>query len=89
MYTQMVTIESKHTKTRKTIVSSASFVFQPVRRWIKDMNSENDIKLLIGKTIKTVCQTSDEITFVCTDGCAFRAYHMQDCCENVSIHDIW
>lgn len=53
------------------------------------MNSENDIKLLIGKTIKTVCQTSDEITFVCTDGCAFRAYHMQDCCENVSIHDIW
>jgi hypothetical protein len=47
--------------------------------------------LLVGKTLESIevnGQPGDEMLFVCTDGEAFRAYHMQDCCESVSIHDI-
>ncbi len=53
------------------------------------IDDESTASLLIGKTLECVeineCQ--DEIYFCCTDGEAFRAYHMQDCCERVSIHD--
>jgi hypothetical protein len=47
-------------------------------------------QLLIGKTLESVetNEHSDEMLFICTDGEAFRAYHMQDCCESVKIHDI-
>ena len=48
------------------------------------------LDLLIGKTLTsiTVNYAFDEITFVCSDGQAFRAYHMQDCCEEVGIYDV-
>lgn len=44
--------------------------------------------LLVGKTLESVEVLDDEMLFVCTDDEAFRAYHMQDCCETVKIHDI-
>jgi hypothetical protein len=49
-----------------------------------------DPSLLIGRTLESVEVRGDkeEMFFVCTDGEAFRAYHMQDCCESVSIHDV-
>lgn len=50
------------------------------------MNS--DISLLVGKTLQSIRQDEDEMLFVCVDGDAFHAYHMQDCCERVSIHDV-
>ena len=46
------------------------------------------MSLLVGKTLESVKETGEEMLFVCTDGDAFRAYHMQDCCESVAIHDI-
>ena len=46
--------------------------------------------LLIGRTLEsiTINEHRDEMLFACTDGEAFLAYHMQDCCESVAIHDI-
>ena len=49
---------------------------------------ENDLGLLLGKTLESVEENGDEMLFLCADGDAFRAYHMQDCCESVVIHDI-
>lgn len=40
-----------------------------------------------GKTPTEITVTDDTLTMVCGDE-AFRAYHMQDCCESVSIHDV-
>ena len=49
---------------------------------------DNQIAMLIGKTIKSVKEDGDRVLFVCTDGSAFEMYHMQDCCESVNIYDI-
>ena len=40
-----------------------------------------------GKTPTEIQVSEDRIVFVCGDE-AFVSYHMQDCCESVSIHDI-
>jgi len=54
------------------------------------MREESTPGLLVGKTIERIetNKENDEMLFVCADGEAFRAYHMQDCCESVAIHDI-
>ena len=54
------------------------------------MQDECTPALLVGRTIERIetNKENDEMLFVCTDGEAFRAYHMQDCCESVIIHDI-
>lgn len=52
------------------------------------MWGSEDIGLLVGKTIKKITDSSDELLFECTDESAFRQYHMQDCCEQVVIYDI-
>jgi hypothetical protein len=49
---------------------------------------DNQIFLLVGKTIETIVDDSDRILFGCTDGSTFEMYHMQDCCESVSVYDI-
>jgi len=43
---------------------------------------------LIGKTIKSIEQTSDTISFVFDDDTAALWYHEQDCCESVGIDDV-
>lgn len=49
---------------------------------------------LIGKTLVTVVDLKlrsdriNELRFVCSDGSAYRMYHIQDCCEDVSLEDI-
>jgi hypothetical protein len=48
----------------------------------------NQISLLVGKTIESIADDDHRILFVCTDGSAFEMYHMQDCCESVSVYDI-
>ena len=56
-----------------------------------DYNDDYDvsIELIIGKRIESVANEKDEsIIFVCDDGDAFEAHHMQDCCESVLVHDI-
>lgn len=40
-----------------------------------------------GKTPTEITFDSDTLTIVCGED-AFRAYHMQECCEHVAIHDI-
>ena len=54
------------------------------------MRDECTPALLVGRTIEMIetNKENDEMLFVCADGEAFRAYHMQDCCESVAIHDI-
>ena len=54
------------------------------------IDDESTVSLLIGKTLECVeiNEDWDEIYFSCTEGEAFRAYHMQDCCEIVRVHDI-
>lgn len=49
---------------------------------------ENDFGLLTGKTLTKIEISDEEVLFICEDDSAFRAYHMQDCCESVAIHDI-
>lgn len=48
---------------------------------------DNDLGLLIGKVLQELQISGDRVLFGCEDGSYFEAYHMQDCCENVSVHD--
>lgn len=50
----------------------------------------NNIKELIGKTLKSVEVSSDskEVVFTCTDGSAYKMFHSQDCCEEVWLDDV-
>lgn len=43
---------------------------------------------LIGKTLKEIKDSSDDIRFYCEDGARFKLYHQQDCCESVYLEDI-
>lgn len=45
------------------------------------------IDLLVGKTLSSIAVHYDVVYFECNDGSNFRAYHMQDCCENVRVWD--
>jgi len=49
-----------------------------------------EIKELLGKTLISidVNKNNDEILFTCTTGEQYKMYHVQDCCEGVSIEDI-
>jgi len=50
-----------------------------------------DIKELEGKTIteiKGLETGNDEVVFVTSDGNEYKMYHLQDCCEGVSIDDV-
>ena len=44
---------------------------------------------LIGKTLTGIDNTGDKLIFTCDDGTMYRMYHYQDCCESVSIDDIY
>lgn len=46
------------------------------------------IEELLGKTLKSIDNTSDEIRFFAEDGSEWRMYHEQDCCESVRVEDI-
>lgn len=46
---------------------------------------------LVGKTITKIVgaeEDSKEILFFCDDGCIYRMFHEQDCCEEVRVEDI-
>lgn len=49
---------------------------------------ESDFSLLVGKTLTNVDVIDEEVLFFCDDTSAFRAYHMQDCCEYVRIEEV-
>lgn len=48
----------------------------------------SEISTLLGKTLKEVSQTNDEIIFTLEDDTQYKMFHSQDCCESVSIDDI-
>lgn len=48
---------------------------------------DSSIQLLVGKTLSSISVHDDVVYFNCIDGDNFRAYHMQDCCENVRVWD--
>ncbi len=47
-----------------------------------------DFSVLVGKTLTKVDQSDEQIDFHCSDGSSFRQYHIQSCCENVSVDDV-
>lgn len=47
-----------------------------------------DISELLGKTLKGVIVSSDEMRFVVNSGETYRLFHHQDCCESVTIDDV-
>ena len=49
--------------------------------YIADIN----IIVLEGHTVASVEHANDEVSFVLTDGREFKLYHLQDCCEYVSV----
>lgn len=51
-------------------------------------DEEINVNLLVGKTISAINKHDDSIVFICSNGDTFEAYHMQDCCEKVSIYDV-
>lgn len=48
----------------------------------------NDVKILIGKTIKEINKSDDELIFKISDTESYKMWHEQDCCEDVEIDDI-
>ena len=45
---------------------------------------------LIGKTLTSIVQRDNElITFICNDGEEYQMYHRNDCCESVSIDEVY
>lgn len=49
----------------------------------------NNLKQIIGKTITNISVSQDEVRILCEDdNTAYRAYHMQDCCERVYVESI-
>lgn len=51
-------------------------------------NDGVDFSDLVGKTLKNIQVSDDQIVFTTTDGEKYNMYHEQDCCENVSIDEI-
>jgi hypothetical protein len=47
-----------------------------------------DVSVLLGKTLLNITEDRDEIMFYTSEGCVYRMYHDQDCCEDVFIEDI-
>jgi hypothetical protein len=44
-----------------------------------------DFSYMVGKTLASIEQGHERITFNFTDGTACVSYHSQDCCESVSV----
>jgi len=47
-----------------------------------------DFNKIIGETIVSIENKTDELKFICLSGNTYTMYHDQDCCESVSIDDI-
>jgi len=47
-----------------------------------------ELKELLGKTLTSVTKTDDEILFITDNGDEYKLFHIQDCCEGVSIDDV-
>lgn len=43
---------------------------------------------LVGKTLTSVVQEPERVTFVCDDGTEYQQYHVQDCCESVWVEEV-
>ena len=52
--------------------------------------TDNQMDYFLGRTIKEIKgeEGDEEMVFRFTDGTGFRFYHLQDCCEWVSINEI-
>lgn len=51
-------------------------------------DNQRDFSVLVGQTITSVNQTSNEITFYTDAGYEYLMHHEQSCCESVFIEDI-
>lgn len=48
-----------------------------------------EISELVGKILLKIDNSNDEIFFHCDDGEVYKMFHDQNCCEHVSIEDIF
>lgn len=56
---------------------------------IMSKGKDCDFEDLKGKTITDIYTDNENyLAFDCTDGTSYLMYHLQDCCENVTINDI-
>jgi len=58
-------------------------MYNPNEDW-----KQSTLSALIGQTLTSVTQDSDEIRFTTDTGTTFKLFHDQDCCEQVSIESI-
>lgn len=47
-----------------------------------------NIRVLVGKTLKNIEKTRDEITFETSNGDIYVMTHFQICCESVTVEDV-
>jgi hypothetical protein len=47
-----------------------------------------EFKDLVGKTLTEIKNNGDKLIFIVDDGTQYKMYHLQECCESVSIEDI-
>ena len=51
----------------------------------------SEIESLIGETVKSISSLEygvDEVVFTCASGKIVRMFHMQECCESVTLADV-
>lgn len=47
-----------------------------------------DFSILVGKTLESIENSGERLTFHIDDGTAYVSYHSQDCCESVQIDHV-
>lgn len=52
------------------------------------MSEYKDVSVLVGKTLESITKDDYQVIFTCVGGERYKMYHIEDCCENVSIEDI-
>jgi len=64
---------------------------EEINQIYKDLQKKGSINKyneIIGKTIKTIINECDEIIFRFDDNIEYKMFHIQDCCEYVTLEDI-
>lgn len=53
-----------------------------------DNNKNVSFSDLVDKTLTSIVEDGDTVTFTCDDGTRYQMLHYQDCCESVSVEEV-